>query len=108
MSKVYIVTGEVISFDDTETFVAGVHTTEEGAMKRMREEIQERCTDLYDRFKEEFEDEDYAEDYEDYDTFEEFWEDWVDEHFVSKTFWRYSDESDFTYVVSIFAKDLED
>lgn len=108
MDKVYIVEGQTISYDDTYTEIAGVHTTEEGAKKRMREEIKNRCIGLYDKFKEEFEDEDYAEDYEDYETFEEYWNDWVDENFVTSNFWRYSDETDFTYIVYLTTKEIED
>lgn len=108
MDKVYIVNGETIGFEDTYSAIAGVHTTEEGARKRMREEIDSRCIGIKDQFEEEFNDEDYAEDYEDYETFEEFWADWVDNHFVTKNFWRYSDETDFTYVVSIATRTIEE
>lgn len=108
MDKVYIVNGETIGFEDTYSAIAGVHTTEEGARKRMREEIDSRCIGIKDRFEEQFNDEDYAEDFEDYETFEEFWADWVSMQFVTPNFWRYSDETDFTYVVSLIEKKVED
>ena len=108
MDKVYIVEGQTIGFDDTYSAIAGVHTTEEGARKRMREEIDSRCIGIKDQFEEQFNDEDYAEDFEDYETFEEFWTDWVDGNFVTMDYWRYSDETDFTYVVSITTRTLED
>lgn len=108
MEKVYIVEGQTISYDDTDSSIAGIHITEEGARKRLREEIDSRCADIKDDLEDKFNDEDYAEDFEGYETFEEFWADWVNEHFVAKNFWRYSDESDYTYVVSIIKKNLED
>ena len=108
MEKVYIVEGQTIDYNDTFSAIAGVHTTEEGARKRMYEEIDSRCEIVKELLEDNFNDEDYAEDFEGYETFEEFWVDWVNEHFVSKNFWRYSDESDYTYVVSIIEKNLED
>ena len=108
MDKVYIVNGETIGFEDTYSAIAGVHTTEEGARKRMREEIDSRCVGIKDDLEDKFNDEDYAEDFEGYETFEEYWNDWVDENFVTSDFWRYSDETDFTYVVYITAKEIED
>ena len=118
MEKVYIVEGQTINCDETITEIEGVHTTEEGARKGLREEIDSLCekikNDLFDKFN----DEDYAEDFEGYETFEEYWDDWVNEHFVAEHFvaehfvaehfWRYSNESDCTYVVSIIEKYLED
>lgn len=108
MEKVYIVEGQTISCDDTYSAIVGVHATEEGARKRMYEEIDERVSDIKDDFEDMFYEEDYAEDFEGFETFEEFWADWVNEHFVTQNFWRYSDETDFTYVVSIIEKNLED
>ena len=108
MEKVYIVEGLTISYDDTDSSIAGIHTTEEGARKRLREEIDSRCADIKDDLEDKFNDEDYAEDFEGYETFGEYWDDWVNEHFVAEDFWRYSDESDYTYVVSIIEKYLED
>lgn len=108
MDKVYIVEGQTIGFDDTYSAIAGVHTTEEGARKRMYEEIDERVIGIKDDYADKFEDEDYAEDFEDYETFEEFWADWVSMQFVAPNFWRYSDETDFTYVVSLIEKKVED
>ncbi|MBO5956500.1 MAG: hypothetical protein J6Q39_02985 [Bacteroidales bacterium] len=108
MDKVYIVNGETIGFEDTYSAIAGVHTTEEGARKRMREEIDSRCVGIKDQFEEQFNDEDYAEDFEDYETFEEFWTDWVNSNFVTMDYWRYSDETDFTYVVTIVTRKVED
>ena len=108
MEKVYIVEGQTISCDETITEIEGVHTTEEGAKKALREEIDSLCeninSDLYDKFN----DEDYAEDFEGYETFEEFWEDWVYEHFVTQNLWRYSDETDYTYEVFLTEKNVED
>ena len=108
MEKVYIVEGQTISYDDTFSAIAGVHTTEEGARKRLREEIDSRCESVKELLEDNFNDEDYAEDFEGYETFEEYWDDWVNEQFVTEDFWRYSDESDYTYVVSIIEKYLVD
>ena len=108
MEKVYIVEGQTISCDDTYSAIVGVHATEEGARKRMYEEIDERVSDIKDDFEDMFYEEDYAEDFEGYETFEEFWADWVNEHFVTQNFWRYSDETDFTYIVSLVEKTVED
>lgn len=108
MEKVYIVEGQTISYDETTTEIEGVHTTEEGARKGLREEIDSLCEDIKNDLFDKFNDEDYAEDFEGYETFEEYWDDWVNEHFVAENFWRYSDESDYTYVVSIIEKNLED
>ena len=108
MDKVYIVEGQTIGYDDTYSAIAGVHTTEESARKRMREEIDSRCVGIKDDLEDKFGDEDYAEDFEGYETFEEYWNDWVDENFVTKNFWRYSDETDLTYIVYLTARDVED
>ena len=108
MEKVYIVEGQAISYDETTTEIEGVHTTEEGARKGLREEIDSLCEDIKNDLFDKFNDEDYAEDFEGYETFEEYWDDWVNEHFVAEDFWRYSDETDYTYVVSLIEKNLED
>ena len=108
MDKVYIVEGQTIGYDDTYSAIAGVHTTEENARKRMREEIDSRCVGIKDDLEDKFGDEDYAEDFEGYETFEEYWNDWVDENFVTRNFWRYSDETDFTYIVYLTAREIED
>ena len=108
MEKVYIVEGQTISYDETTTEIEGVHTTEEGARKGLREEIDSLCEDIKNDLFDKFNDEDYAEDFEGYETFEEYWDDWVNEHFVAENFWRYSDETDYTYVVSVIEKNLED
>ena len=108
MKKVYIVEGQTISCDETITEIEGVHTTEEGAKKALREEIDSLCESIKNDLFDKFNDEDYAEDFEGYETFDEYWDDWVSENFVTKNFWRYSDETDFTYVVSIIEKNLED
>ena len=108
MKKVYIVEGQTISYDETTTEIEGVHTTEEGARKGLREEIDSLCEDIKNDLFDKFNDEDYAEDFEGYETFEEYWDDWVNEHFVAEDFWRYSDETDYTYVVSLIEKNLED
>ena len=108
MEKVYIVEGQKISYDETTTEIEGVHTTEEGARKGLREEIDSLCEDIKNDLFDKFNDEDYAEDFEGYETFEEYWDDWVNEHFVAENFWRYSDETDYTYVVSLIEKNLED
>ena len=108
MEKVYIVEGQTISYDETTTEIEGVHTTEEGARKGLREEIDSLCEDIKNDLFDKFNDEDYAEDFEGYENFEEYWDDWVNEHFVAEDFWRYSDETDYTYVVSLIEKNLED
>ena len=108
MEKVYIVEGQTISYDETTTEIEGVHTTEEGARKGLREEIDSLCEDIKNDLFDKFNDEDYAEDFEGYETFDEYWDDWVSENFVTKNFWRYSDETDYTYVVSLIEKNLED
>ena len=108
MKKVYIVEGQTISCDETITEIEGVHTTEEGAKKALREEIDSLCESIKNDLFDKFNDEDYAEDFEGYETFDEYWDDWVSENFVTKNFWRYSDETDFTYIVSIIEKNLED
>ena len=108
MKKVYIVEGQTISCDETITEIEGVHTTEEGAKKGLREEIDSLCESIKNDLFDKFNDEDYAEDFEGYETFEEFWVDWVNEHFVTKNFWRYSDETDYTYEVSLVEKNVED
>lgn len=108
MEKVYIVEGQTISCDETYSAIVGVHATEEGARKRMYEEIDERVSDIKDDFEDMFYEEDYAEDFEGFETFEEFWANWVNEYFVTRNFWRYSDETDFTYVVSLTEKNVED
>ena len=74
----------------------------------MYEEIDERVAGIKESYEDKFGDEAYAEDFEGYETFEEFWTNWVDENFVTENFWRYSDETDFTYVVSLIEKNLED
>ena len=56
MKKVYIVEGQTISYDDTDTSIAGIHTTEEGARKRLREEIDSRCADIKDDLEDKFND----------------------------------------------------
>ena len=108
MDKVYIVNGSTIDIEDTYSAIAGVHTTEEGARKRMREEIDSRCAGIKDDLEDKFGDEDYAEDFEGYETFDEYWDDWVDENFVAEDFWRYSDETYLTIIVSITETNLED
>ena len=108
MKKVYIVEGQTISCDETITEIEGVHTTEEGAKKGLREEIDERVAHIKDDFEDMFYDEDYAEDFEGYETFDEYWDDWVNKHFIAENFWRYSDELDYIYEVSIIEKNLED
>ena len=108
MEKVYIVEGQTISYDETATEIEGVHTTEEGARKGLREEIDSLCEDIKNDLFDKFNDEDYAEDFEGYETFEEYWDDWVNEHFVAENLWRYSDETDYTYVVSLVEKNVED
>ena len=108
MKKVYIVEGQTISCDETITEIEGVHTTEEGAKKALREEIDSLCESIKNDLFDNFNDEDYAEDFEGYETFEEYWDDWVNEHFIAEDFWRYSDETDYTYVVSIIEKYLVD
>ena len=108
MDKVYIVNGSTIDIEDTYSAIAGVHTTEEGARKRMREEIDSRCAGIKDDLEDKFNDEDYAEDFEDYETIEEYWNDWVDENFVTRNFWRYSDETDLTYIVYLTAREVEE
>ena len=107
MDKVYIVNGETIGFEDTYSAIAGVHTTEEGARKRMREEIlvasalktnlrsnsTMKITQRTSRTMR---------------PLRSFgligWEG----NFVTSDYWRYSDETDFTYVVYITAKEIED
>ena len=108
MEKVYIIEGRTTTYDEVNGGVAAVNATEEGARKRMYEEIDERVAGIKESYEDKFGDEDYAEDFEGYETFEEFWANWVDENFVTENFWRYSDETDFTYVVSIIEKNLED
>ena len=108
MKKVYIVEGQTINCDETITEIEGVHTTEEGAKKGLREEIDERVSHIKDDFEDMFYDEDYAEDFEGYETFEEYWNDWVNKHFIAENFWRYSDELDYIYEVSIIEKYLVD
>ena len=108
MKKVYIVEGQTISCDETITEIEGVHTTEEGAKNGLREEIDSLCESIKNDLFDKFNDEDYAEDFEDYETFDEYWDDWVSENFVTKNFWRYSDETDYTYEVSIIEKYLVD
>lgn len=108
MEKVYIVEGQTITYDDVDGGVVAVNATEEGARKRMYKEIDSRCERVKELLEDNFNDEDYAEDFEGYETFEEFWADWVNEHFVKKNFWQYSDETDYTYVVSLTEKNVED
>ena len=108
MEKVYIIEGRTITYDDVYGGVAGVHTTEEGARKRMYEEIDSRCEIVKELLEDNFNDEDYAEDFEGFDTFEEFWANWVNEHFVTQNLWRYSDETDYTYEVFLTEKNVED
>ena len=108
MEKVYIVKGRTTTYDDVKSEIAGVHTTEEGARKRMYKEIDSRCEIVKELLEDNFNDEDYAEDFEGFDTFEEFWANWVNEHFVTKNFWRYSDETDYTYEVFLTEKNVED
>ena len=108
MEKVYIIEGRTTTYDDVYGGVAAVTATEEGARKRMYEEIDSRCESVKELLEDNFNDEDYAEDFEGYETFEEFWVDWVNEHFVTKNFWRYSDETDYTYEVSLVEKNVED
>ena len=108
MEKVYIVEGRTITYDDVYGGVVAVNATEEGARKRMYKEIDSRCESVKELLEDNFNDEDYAEDFEGYETFEEFWVDWVNELFVTKNFWRYSDETDYTYEVSLVEKNVED
>ena len=108
MKKVYIVEGQTINCDETITEIEGVHTTEEGARKGLREEIDSLCEDIKNDLFDKFNDEDYAEDFEGYETFEEYWDDWVNKHFIAENFWRYSDELDYIYEVSIIEKNLVD
>ena len=108
MEKVYIIEGRTTTYDDVDGGVVAVNATEEGARKRMYEEIDERVSVIKDDFEDMFYDEDYAEDFEGYETFEEFWSDWVDKHFVTQNLWRYSDESDYTYEVFLTEKNVED
>ena len=108
MEKVYIIEGRTTTYDDVDGGVVAVNATEEGARKRMYEEIDERVSVIKDDFEDMFYDEDYAEDFEGYETFEEFWSDWVDKHFVTQNLWRYSDETDYTYEVFLTEKNVED
>ena len=108
MEKVYIVEGQTIDYNDVYSDIAGVHTTKEGARKRMYEEIDSRCEIVKELLEDNFNDEDYAEDFEGFDTFEEFWANWVNEHFVTQNLWRYSDETDYTYEVFLTEKNVED
>ena len=108
MEKVYIVEGRTTTYDDVYGGVVAVNATEEGARKRMYEEIDSRCESVKELLEDNFNDEDYAEDFEGYETFEEFWVDWVNEHFVTKNFWCYSDETDYTYEVFLTEKNVED
>ena len=108
MEKVYIIEGRTTTYDDVYGGVAAVNATEEGARKRMYEEIDSRCESVKELLEDNFNDEDYAEDFEDYETFEEFWADWVDKHFATQNLWRYSDETDYTYEVFLTEKNVED
>lgn len=108
MEKVYIIEGRTTTYDEVNGGVAAVNATEEGARKRMYEEIDSRCESVKELLEDNFNDEDYAEDFEGYETFEEFWSDWVNEHFVTQNLWRYSDESDYTYEVFLTEKNVED
>ena len=108
MEKVYIIEGQTTTYDDVYGGVVAVNATEEGARKRMYEEIDSRCESVKELLEDNFNDEDYAEDFEGYETFEEFWVDWVNEHFVTQNLWRYSDETDYTYEVFLTEKNVED
>ena len=108
MEKVYIIEGRPTTYDEVNGGVAAVTATEEGARKRMYEEIDSRCESVKELLEDNFNDEDYAEDFEGYETFEEFWADWVGKHFVTQNLWRYSDETDYTYEVFLTEKNVED
>jgi hypothetical protein len=106
-TKVYIVDGQTLSYGDVFSNIVGVFLTEESAKKRMREAIDAVCAEVKLSLEEQFNDEDYEEDYEGYVSFDEFWDDFVSENFVTSHLWRYSDESDYTYIVMITERELE-
>ena len=106
MNKVYIVTSEVVTYDDFNSDVEGVFTNKEKAMQRLREAIERLCWNEKENLEEDYECED--EDDRVFDTFEECWDDWVRTGFVTPNFWRYSNECDMTIVVCVAEREVED
>ena len=106
MNKVYVVNGITTTLydDGTDFNTASVHTTESGAIKGLRAEIDNRCACIKEDYMEQFNDEDYAEDFDGYDTFEEFWDDWVKDNTCTPTYWCYSTDE---LMITIFVKEVE-
>lgn len=106
MNKVYIVASEVVSYDDFNSDIYGVYTTEEKAKKEMLAAIDDLCETIKENLADDFECEDEEERM--FDTFEEYWEDWVAQSFVTPNYWRYSDDDDIVFVVYLAVKEVED
>lgn len=112
MSKVYIVATEVVTFEMLESNVESVCSTEKKARERMRDAIEELCSEIKENLEDYFE-YDYAEevelrdeddDSEVFETFEEYWENWVNEQFLTPDHWKF----DVKYSVRLLEKEVED
>ena len=104
MDKVFVVTSEVVTYDDFNSNVEGVFTNEDSAKKRMMEAIERMCECQKENLECDYEDE---ADELGYDSFEEYWSEWVNEGFVTPNFWRYTDD-DMTIVIAICPRDVEE
>ena len=104
MNKIYVVTSEVVTYDDFNSRVEGLFISEDKAKERLTEVIESLCLNQKESLESDYEDE--AADLE-YDSFDEYWEEWINGGFVAPNFWRFNDD-DMTIVVSIVQKTLED
>lgn len=104
MDKVFVVTSEVVTYDDFNSDVEGVFTNEDSAKKRMMESIERMCESQKESLECDYEDE---ADELGYDSFEEYWSEWVNEGFVTPNFWRYTDD-DMTIVIAICPRNVEE
>ena len=104
MDKVFVVTSEVVTYDDFNSCVEGVFTNEESAKKRLIAVIDRMCETQKENLECDYEDEELE-----YDTFEDYWDEWINEGFVTPNhcFWRYV-EDDMTIVIAITPRDIEE
>lgn len=106
MEKVFVVNGITTTMydDGTDFNTASVHTTEDGARKGLRAEIDNRCACIKEDYMAQFNDEDYAEDFDGYDTFDEFWDDWVKDNTHTPKYWCYSTDE---LSISVYIQEVE-
>lgn len=120
MSKVYIVVTEVVEFETFTSNVESVCSTEQKARERMRDAIEELCSEvkvnMEDYFEQDYDEEVFLRDEDDdsevFKTFEDYWENWVKGYFVTPDHWKRSidlssKEVTLTYSVRLLEKEIE-